>query len=93
VVDQSTHLDLLQKSCQRSTGSLSSTTPIATTKADSYATMLGAREWAVFNPATHESAGIGDVDRATVKRVELDDVLSGTDFSIIDYSYNKKGKS
>ena len=47
-----------------------------------YATMLGAREWAVFNPATHESAGIEDFDRATVQRVidnlvELDDVLSG----------------
>lgn len=49
---------------------------------DGYTTMLGQREWAIFNPATHESAGIEDFDRATVQRVianlaELDDVLSG----------------
>lgn len=49
---------------------------------DGYTTMLGTREWAIFNPATHETAGSEDFDRITVQSVinnlaALDDVLSG----------------
>jgi DNA polymerase III delta prime subunit len=48
---------------------------------DGYTTMLSPREWAIFNLATHEMAGIEDFDQATVHRVinnlvALDDVLS-----------------
>lgn len=49
---------------------------------DGYTTMLGTREWAIFNPGTHETAGSEDFDRTTVQSVinnlvALDDVLSG----------------
>ncbi|MEQ1517622.1 MAG: hypothetical protein ABL931_14155, partial [Usitatibacteraceae bacterium] len=49
---------------------------------DGYTTLLGSREWSIFNPATHETAGSEDFDRTTVQcvinnLVALDDVLSG----------------
>lgn len=49
---------------------------------EGYTIMLGTRKWAVFNPGTHEEAGIEDFDRDTVRRVienltALDDVLAG----------------
>lgn len=50
--------------------------------AEGYERMLGAREWAVLNPGTHEAAGIEDFPRETVRTVienltALDNVLSG----------------